>query len=110
MINQILKYIKDAMLRFDKLLNMQIYKYIYLFLMSFILLSLYYLVASLAFVYLIIFLTLLFRFFFVVPSLFVYFFAFNSYLPSVFFFFCVFSYLCLCINRSLYSYFALFSS
>ena len=38
MINQILKYIKDAMLFFDKLFNMLIYKYIQFFLMSFILL------------------------------------------------------------------------
>lgn len=52
--------------------------------------SRYSLVASFTYVYLISFLTLLFRFFFVVPSLFVYFVAFNFFLPSVFFFLCVF--------------------
>lgn len=52
--------------------------------------SRYSLVASFIYVYLISFLTLLFRFFFVVPSLFVYFVAFNFFLPSVFFFLCVF--------------------
>lgn len=63
--------------------------------MSFILLSLYYLEASLAFVYLIIFLTLLLRLFFVVSSLFIYFVAFNFFLPSVFFFLCVFLFMSL---------------
>ena len=75
----------------------------------FTLLSLYYLAASFAFVYLIIFLTLLFRFFFVVPSLFVYFCRFQFLFVKRFSFFWVFSYLCLCINWSLYFYFALFS-
>lgn len=83
------------MLFFDKLFNMLIYKYIQFFLMSFILLSLYSLVAFLTFVYLISFLALLFRFFFVVPSSFVYFVAFNFYLPSVFFFLCVFLFMSL---------------
>lgn len=83
------------MLRFDKLLYMQIYKCIQFFFLSFILLSLYSLIASLTFVYLISFLTLLLRFFFVVPSLFVYFVAFNFFLPSVFFFLCVFLFMSL---------------
>ena len=48
--------------------------------------SRYSLVASFTYVYLISFLTLLFRLFFVVSSLFVYFVAFNFFLPSVFLF------------------------
>lgn len=47
------------------------------------------------FVDLVSFLALLFRFFFVVPSLFVYFVAFNFYLPSVFLFLCVFLFMSL---------------